>query len=1405
VGVLIYAHRLTADDVLRLGAVIAGDVAVYGAQGSPLAADRRLASLLNEDAWRRVRQGEVVFLLTDGSFNSALVPLWDHAGRLAAALQIAEDRSEAIAAFRQTSVLAILLILVTVISGFIMAQVTAIVVSQRLAPLLQATTAMQRGDFTTRVVTGPMDEVERVASQFNQMAEGLERIFARTAALYDIIQQSIQASTTDELMANLTKALASSLHAQACAIFLCNGPSKELRLRAYYGVAASFAENPAILHILTHQSILGRLLADDRPLIFEDLSSFNRHLMRPFLDAGIRAVVYVPLQVRRQFQGVLLIGHGTPQRYQSEDLAFLSVVGEQVGQALEKMALYEEAQARARDLERQAYRLAVLNQIANVINSTLPQDEILTAVAQEMTRVFGVQQVGIVLYDEERGVRRVVTQYRVDGPPTALGREVPSPALAEGNVYIHEMRRPLCIKDAQHDPRISRLHGLMREQGIVSIMLIPLIAGDKGIGSIGLDVMDAPRCFTDEEAELAQTIANQVAIAIMNARLREEQAQALARAERRAREMELLHHISATVVAARSLPEVYRAVVDGLSASFGYRMVSIYVCADGMIRLASQRGYRSVPSEMPITRGIVGRVARTGEAAFVPQVAQDPDYIEVDPEVRSEICVPLKQGNEVLGVLNVETDAGHPLDEGDLGLLLTLSQQIVAAMENARLMEEQERLLLEEHKRIRDLSIMNEVSALISSQFLDVDALLQTIANHMARVVDGTGAFVSLWDEEEKRLIPMAAYGTFTPVYRTIRLPPGEPSIARLVAEERRPIAIRDVFTSPYVSRYVSCLFPDKSILGIPLLVQDTLVGVAILGDNRQHRDFSSEEIERALIMGRQVAVTLQHARLYQKAQRTTQEMVTLSAIARKLTAIPQDLTVWMSILEDLATIIPHEVSSLYAYDDTRATLQLVAFRGIDEETARILEATAWERQPGEALRQRRVIVAGTARKEYELPPPLVASEPWSVVCVPIISGESRLGVLVMAAKPPATPIPQSTPEGAAEATIPVGPPVFTQHHIRLALAVADQLAVALANWQLYWHLQESEQKYRKLVEEASDPIWIINPLDMTIMDVNRRGEALINSPRARLVGQPVTLLIPALGEDRLSPVISRAYAQGTASAYELSLPTADGLTVPVAVTASRVVLGGRPVVVVVTRDITHFVELDRLKSEFVAAVSHELRTPLGSIIGFAELLQSGQPGPLTPEQREFVSIIHEDALRLHHLVDDLLDVSRLESGHLRLTIGLLNLGELLVHLVGAVRPMAQQRGIEIICTVEDGLPLVQADGQRTEQVVNNLLSNAIKFTPDGGRITVWARRTDGFVEVSVEDTGLGIPPEDLPHIFSKFFRTSQASRRAIKGTGLGLYISKAIVEQSGGRMGVESEPNKGTRFWFTLPIAPTR
>jgi two-component system, OmpR family, phosphate regulon sensor histidine kinase PhoR len=244
--------------------------------------------------------------------------------------------------------------------------------------------------------------------------------------------------------------------------------------------------------------------------------------------------------------------------------------------------------------------------------------------------------------------------------------------------------------------------------------------------------------------------------------------------------------------------------------------------------------------------------------------------------------------------------------------------------------------------------------------------------------------------------------------------------------------------------------------------------------------------------------------------------------------------------------------------------------------------------------------------------------------------------------------------------------------------------------------------------------------------------------------------------------------------------------------------------VVLVLHDVTALRQLERVRTEFVANVSHELRTPLTAIQGYLETLLSGALEE--PENaRRFLEIVLRHSERLGRLLNDLTDLSNIELGKVSLRRAPVQIGEVVASVVDIIAPRAARAGVAVSAQIPADLALVSADRDRLAQVLINLIDNAVKYTPEGGSVTVTGRNlVPGRIEVAVADTGIGIPPADLPRITERFYRVDKARSRELGGTGLGLAIVKHLVMAHAGELTIESEQERGTTVRFTLPIEPS-
>lgn len=345
--------------------------------------------------------------------------------------------------------------------------------------------------------------------------------------------------------------------------------------------------------------------------------------------------------------------------------------------------------------------------------------------------------------------------------------------------------------------------------------------------------------------------------------------------------------------------------------------------------------------------------------------------------------------------------------------------------------------------------------------------------------------------------------------------------------------------------------------------------------------------------------------------------------------------------------------------------------------------------------------------------------------------------------------------------------------------------------------MSEREETFRRLSIAASEGITIL--ADGRVLDANSAFARLFGYEPAELIGRPLIDVIAPESRD----LYSQRIAAPSEKPVELRGRLKHGATFDIELVLRAITYQGRDALGCVVRDISERKEIERLKNEFVSIVSHELRTPLTSIRGSLGLMEGGAAGELPPKARDLVRIARQNADRLIRLINDILDLEKIESGKIQLQIQRLDPREVVETTVAELRGMALLYKVSMETTIECA-EAIAGDRDRVVQVLTNLLSNAIKFSPEGGTVTVrLCGGAPGFLRCAVQDHGQGIAPEARVRLFNRFEQLEPANTRRRGGTGLGLAISRSLVEQQGGRIGVESAVGVGSTFWFELPLVP--
>jgi PAS domain S-box-containing protein len=576
-----------------------------------------------------------------------------------------------------------------------------------------------------------------------------------------------------------------------------------------------------------------------------------------------------------------------------------------------------------------------------------------------------------------------------------------------------------------------------------------------------------------------------------------------------------------------------------------------------------------------------------------------------------------------------------------------------------------------------------------------------------------------------------------------------------------------------------------KADLFVPLRVRGELVGILVLGPKRSEEPYSQDERLTLSTLANQTAVAVQNAWLYSLEQRKVEESHALLDIAKAVSSTLQLGKMLEIVARRTAEICGVDRCSVLLRDDERDRLLPLMSQFADGAK----DAGLWHTFQAEMYiedvhgvpllhrilsdRQPVIVTAGSMKR---LPARWV--EPFgikSLLAVPLVSKDRAIGLLVL--------------DHVQDAR------GFTDEQVNLAMTIGTQVTIAIENARLYEETSEDKERIETLVEQAFSGIMVIDP-EMRVLTLNPEVEAISGYSASELVGRRLDEVFePDLWAEG-SLVATVMATGGRVDPAETRLASKNK--------ARDVLLGVTPIhdgYLLNFADITRLKEVDRLKSSIVANVSHELRAPLASIKAYTELLLDNLDGGDRALRHRFLSIIDQETDWLSELISDLLDLSRLESEQFAPRMDSLSLTEIMDGVVDILQVQMQERDIVLNVDMPLGLPAIDGDKELMTILFKNLLSNAIKFSPEGARVDVEARALQNRLVFDIIDRGMGIPPEDLPRLFTKFYRSRLAKDSGIRGTGLGLVLVKETVDLHEGSIEVDSKVGVGTRFTVTLPL----
>jgi PAS domain S-box-containing protein len=840
-------------------------------------------------------------------------------------------------------------------------------------------------------------------------------------------------------------------------------------------------------------------------------------------------------------------------------------------------------------LERRMEQLTALNQASQAVTASLELDRVLDKIVSLAGQVTDSDYASVIMVDEEGNLIRGAEI--VPGLPDMERR-----TRDEGHTtWVVRSRQAVIVDDVAEDGIIisqtpagapHTLNPHLLKADVRSLAGLPLIARDSLLGVLFLASL-RPHRFHDQ-LPLLTTFANQAAIAIENAKLYK-------KATRRMKVATVLHKVSSTLMRTLNPEQLLENILEVLQSPFGYAHCAILLPDEktGELRIKAARGYLQELGEKIGQEGIADWVAANGLPLNVPDVTKEDRYVQGAEGTRSEIAVPMLVGEQIVGVLDVQSTEVNAFDEDDLRTLSSIAAQAAIAAEKTRLFQKARR-------RSQEQAILFQASAAVLST-LHIDEVLYEVAQQTALALDATSARVCQWNEAEGTVTVIAEYvAPHAPEkdHKTLQLLRGhQPLTVGLVGS---------VSGGEVQARQEE--FGGSTILYLPLVVREQVVGYVEVWESRRKRHFTQEEINLCQTIGNQAAIAIENARLFAAEE--------------------------------------------------------------------------------------------SSRKKME---------------------------------------------------------AVIQKMIEGLLVIDAQCDIILAN-----------QRAMELLDAAAD----------------MAGQNLL-----AVCPYPGLNALAREGLDRSPHTITGEINIEETGRYDL------GVTIAPFIQEGQQVLW-----YVLLHDITRLKELDRMKSDFVSNVSHELRTPLANIKLYAALTQKGRP----EKRQHYLTIIESETERLESLIEDILDLSRLERGAVKLQIEPLPLAEIIQQAVGAHLATAQAKGVELTWQTPDGLPTLHADRNQLLLMLNNLLGNALRYTPGGGSVRVEARsgewRGQPALHIAVCDTGIGIPADEQERIFERFYR-GQHTPADTTGTGLGLAIVKESIALHGGEVTVASAVGQGSTFTLCFPL----
>ena len=968
-----------------------------------------------------------------------------------------------------------------------------------------------------------------------------------------------------------------------------------------------------------------------------------------------------------------------------------------------------------------------------------------------------------------------------------------------------------------------------------SLITLPIKVENETVAAILTVSREPMPRLTDDDREVYYQIARQTSVIFQNIDL-------LTSARRRLREVNLLLDFSRTVSdlsPASIMEELLRNALQVITAAHA-GLVLLWNDATERLEPAAVQNYVDDMSMAEITY-------RYGEAlpgiAYMEQKSRKVDEVNFARDYTlsasnlgfyrqgtggrlpiSSLIVPIQTGDFCPGVLVLDNfnKAGSFKDE-DQALLLSLSQQVALSLQNIDLIQATE-------ERAAQLESLTKISASMSAS-LKISELVPSILDQLIKIIPYARATLWLYKAGELRSASAKGYGDNT-ARVDVSIPAREGVAIQEILDTGEIISVPDIRDDNRF-RLLGESTEYLAWLGIPLLFNDEVIGVMEL-EKEGVGFYDLTLLQVGATFAGQAAAALENARLFQDSQDRAIELNHLTEnleqrVVERTAELEHEQRNTKTLL-DILTEVSASLDLDLALNRTLALLNDTV--GADQGTVMMLnpednklhyragngylsDAKYRDRQfaldvgeglAGWVVKNREAILIEDLDEDGRWVPQKSDLERHrSAVAAPLMVGEDVIGVLLVFNR---------------------NVSFFNPEQLGLIKVIAGQVAVAINNANLYKLIREQAERLGSMLrseqEEASRSQAILEAVadgvlvtdsQNRISFLNASAENILGIKSKKVINQTLNEFSGLFGKaaNIWHEIIHEWYESPTESnrgdSYAEQLALDDGRIVLVHLAPVMLQENQFLGTVSIFRDITHQVEVDRLKSEFVATVSHELRTPMTSIRGYVDILLMGAAGALTENQTHFLDIIRNNTERLNILVADLLDVSRLESGRVTITLQEVDIKEIADDVIETAKVRSDEEGKPMSFSMEisQDIPSVYADPDRLRQIIMNLVENAYHYTPEAGQVALSIASDNGSdtIQVDVHDSGVGIDLEDQQQVFERFYRGEDPLVLATPGTGLGLPIVKQLVEMHNGEIWVKSpgERGVGSTFTFTLPV----